>query len=81
MVLNVMLLVPISSFMDFTTDQLSTLSVILTGFTGLLILLRVCTPFNVLRSILFYSMATGFLVAMLFFSEFSRLFPSRPLCC
>lgn len=73
MVLNVMLLVPISSFMGFTTDQLSTLSVILTGFTGLLILLRVCTPFNVLRSILFYSMATGFLVAMLFFSEFFSL--------
>ena len=75
MVLNIALLVPISGFLQFTSEQFSTIAVILTGFTGLINLLRICMPFNILRAVLFYMMAAGFSVAILCFQEFFSLVP------
>mgnify|MGYP002409128985 CR=1 FL=1 len=75
MVLNIVLLMPICSFMRFSPEQISTIAVILTGFTGLINLLRVCLPFNLLRAALFYSMAGGFVASMVCFSEFFSLIP------
>ncbi len=75
MAANVMLLVPVSLFLAWDASQLSTLAVVLTGFTGLMNLFRVCSPFRWPRRILFYTMATGFLVAMLAFHPFFSLVP------
>lgn len=80
MILNIFLLVPISMYMGFSSDQLSTMGVILTGVTGLLILLRVSSPFNLLRGTLFYAMVTGFIGSMVFFPDlFSLVSISAPM--
>ncbi|HEX3037771.1 MAG TPA: cation-translocating P-type ATPase [Oscillospiraceae bacterium] len=73
MVFNILLLVAISLFMGFTNEQISTLAVILTGYTGLLILFKVCNPFNTMHAVLFLTMLVGFLVAILFFQPLFSL--------
>ena len=67
MITNILLLVAVSLFLHLPNEQISTLAVILTGFTGLLTLLKVCVPFNLLRSALYTLMVVGFIMAMLFF--------------
>ena len=80
MILNVFLLVPISLYMGFSTDQLATMGIILTGMTGLLILLRVSSPLNLLRGVLFYAMVTGFVGAMILLPGLFSLVPvSAPM--
>lgn len=73
MIANVLLLAAISMFLNFSSEQLSTLAVIMTGFTGLLTLLKVCTPFNVLRAALYTLMVSGFILAILFFKPLFSL--------
>lgn len=73
MVANVLLLAAISLFLDLPNEQISTLAVIMTGFTGLLTLLKVCMPFNVLRAALYTLMVSGFIMAILFFQPFFSL--------
>ena len=73
MVANVLLLVAISLFLHLPNEQISTLAVILTGFTGLLTLLKVCMPFNLLRTALYTLMVVGFVMAMLFFQSLFSL--------
>ena len=73
MVANVLLLVAISLFHHLPNEQISTLAVILTGFTGLLTLLKVCMPFNLLRTALYTLMVVGFVMAMLFFQSLFSL--------
>lgn len=75
MITNVLLLVAISGFLNFTDDQISTLAVITTGFVGLLILFKVCMPFNSLHSALFSLMVTIFIIALLFFKDLFSLVP------
>ncbi len=75
MVFNILLLVAISLFLQFTNGQISTLAVIITGYTGLLILLKVCSPFNAMHAILFFTMLAGFTAAILFFQPFFSLVP------
>lgn len=70
MVFNIVLLIAISSFLSFTPEQISTLAVIITGFTGLLTLFKVCIPFNLRNSALFSLMAAIFVVALIFFKPF-----------
>ncbi len=80
MILNIFLLVPISLYMGFSTDQLATMGIILTGMTGLLILLRVSSPLNLLRGVLFYAMVTGFVGAMILLPGLFSLVPvSAPM--
>ena len=61
---NVLLVMLISIYLPFTAEQLSTLCVLATGFTGLLVLLRVCLPFNWLRGGLFVVMSVTFVAAL-----------------
>jgi len=75
MVFNILLLVAISLFMGFANEQISTLAVIITGYTGLLILLKVCTPFNAMHAALFFTMLVGFMIAILFFQPLFSLVP------
>ena len=67
MVLNIVLLVSISSFLGFSQTEQSTLAVLVTGSTGLFILFKVCFPFNTTRIILFSTMTTSFVLALVFF--------------
>lgn len=78
MVLNILILTAISEAMRFTPEQFSTLAVIITGFTGLLMLLRVCSPFNVLRGFLFGIMCIGFILNLLFLPHFYALVSITP---
>lgn len=73
MITNILLLVAVSLFLHLPNEQISTLAVILTGFTGLLTLLKVCVPFNLLRSALYTLMVVGFIMAMLFFQPLFSL--------
>ena len=67
MVLNIVLLVLVSGFLNFTQEQISTLAVIITGYTGLLTLFKVCMPFNGMHAVLFSLMAFTFIAALIFF--------------
>ena len=67
MTINIVMLAIISSFLGFSHEQISTLAVLLTGFTGMVVLLSVCLPFNKLRLALFCTMVLGFTVAILCF--------------
>nr|WP_319488519.1 cation-translocating P-type ATPase [uncultured Caproiciproducens sp.] len=67
MVLNIVLLVLISGFLDFTQEQISTLAVMITGYTGLLTLFKVCIPFNLEHTALFSIMVSVFVAALIFF--------------
>lgn len=75
MVFNILLLVAISLFMGFSNEQISTLAVILIGFTGLLILFKVCIPFNTLHKALLITMLVGFIIAIVFFQPMFSLVP------
>lgn len=67
MALNVILVSLISPFFGFTEGEISTLAVILTGYTALLILFKVCMPFSTGHVIMFFLMASGFILALIFF--------------
>ncbi|MBW7573516.1 cation-translocating P-type ATPase [Caproiciproducens faecalis] len=67
MVLNIVLLVFISGYLNFTPEQISTMAVIITGYTGLMTLFKVCMPFNLKHAALFSSMSAAFILALIFF--------------
>ena len=80
MTLNIVLLVALSSFLGFSEAEQSTLAVLITGFTGLLILFKVCFPFNTARAILFLTMTLSFFLALVFFpSLFDVTAPTIPM--
>lgn len=64
MALNVLLLEGTNFFLHFSEGEVSTLAVVLTGFTGLMILFRVCMPFNGKHAVLFGLMSVGFLLGL-----------------
>ena len=73
MVSNILLLVIAMPIFHIGYEDMSTMAVALTGYTGFLILFRVCHPFHLLRGILFLTMAGTFLCAFLFFRELFSL--------
>ena len=75
MVLNILLLTAIHSYLGFSQEQFSTMAVILTGVTSLMMLYKVCTPFNLLRGALSLTMTLAFILAIVFFSWFFSLTP------
>lgn len=58
-VMNIVLTVFIGWKLDFPVEMISTICVLLTGFAGLLLILRLCMPFTLIRKILL-----GFLCAL-----------------
>ena len=80
MTLNIVLLVAFSSFLGFSQAELSTLSVLVTGYTGLLILFKVSIPFTPGRAFLFSAMAAVFVLALACFpSLFEVTVPTLPM--
>ncbi len=70
MILNILILVAVASFLALTPQQISTLAVILTGYTGLLTLFRICMPFDAKHTVLFSLMVIIFTVALTTFQSF-----------
>ena len=65
MVFNIVALAIVCSFIHFNSTEISTLAVMITGFAGLLVLLKVLLPFNWIRCALFFTMLGAFIFAIL----------------
>lgn len=65
MTLSVLAVTVISSFVSLSQNETSTLSVLTTGFVSLLVLLRICLPFNWIRTGLFGVLTAAFAVECL----------------
>ncbi len=72
-VVSILLIMLFTNFITLDTTQVSTLCVILTGFCGLMLLYRLCFPFNKIRKILFYSMSICFIIGFILFKDFFSL--------
>lgn len=62
-----------SLFISLDNSQVSTLCVISSGFIGLLLLFKICKPFNSMRKILFTAMSSGFIIGITLFKNFFAL--------
>lgn len=80
MIVNIIILVSIAEFLNFTAEEISTLAVMITGYTGLLTLFRICMPFDAKRTVLFVLMVIIFAVALTTFqSLFSVVYLTLPM--
>lgn len=64
-VMNILFLTFLSDLFHLDTSQVSTLCVIMTAFTGFLLLFRLCIPFNKLRIFLIVFLLLGFSISVL----------------
>lgn len=64
-VINIIIIMILSSILNWTEDQASTMSVILTGYTGFLLLFKLSRPFNLTRKILFFVMTGSFILGII----------------
>ena len=64
---NIVALSLISTFLSFSDPEISTLAVLLTGYTELLVLFKVCFPFTKAHTVLLVSMCAVFTLALLLF--------------
>ena len=65
--INIVALSLVSTFLSFSDPEISTLAVLLTGYTELLVLFKVCFPFTKAHTVLLVSMCTVFTLALLLF--------------
>ncbi len=72
-VANVLIIILLSNFIRLTEDEISTLCVILTGFTGFMLLYRISVPFNKLRRLLFVFLFILFMIGIIFFRDLFSL--------
>jgi len=73
MVFNIVALAIVCSFIHFNSTEISTLAVMITGFAGLLVLLKVSLPFNWIRCALFFSMLGAFIFAIFILKDLFSL--------
>lgn len=64
-VANLILILLFSLYFHFTAEEISTLCVFLTGFTGFLVLRRICLPFNRNRLIMYVLLVAAFIAAVI----------------
>jgi cation-transporting ATPase E len=74
-VLNIIVIMIIGHFFSMTSQQISTLSVIATGVTGLIILFSVSQPMDNKRWGLFFAMMISMFIGIFFFGDFFFLLP------
>lgn len=72
-VLNIIILAVLGNLFKLTNNQISTLCVLMTGFTGFLLLFKICYPLNKLRLFLIVSLIIGFIVTVVGFKKFFSL--------
>lgn len=73
--INIAVLAAICLFFSFSDREISTLAVIITGYTELLVLFKVCYPFTINHKILFVLMLAGFVLALIFFPTLFEVTP------
>ena len=79
-IVNLLLVVLAQSLLnEVNAEVASTLSVILTGFTSLMLLHKICVPFDFSRKLLFIFMSVGFTIGVLFFRSFFNLATLTPI--
>ena len=72
-VLNIIILTILGYIFKMQDSQISTLCVIMTGFTGFLLLFRICLPLNRIRLSLIILLIVGFIGSLIGFREFFSL--------
>jgi cation-transporting ATPase E len=72
-VLNIIILSIIGSLFKLSHSQISTLCVIMTGFTGFLLLFKICIPLNKLRLFLIITLILGFILSIVGLRTFYSL--------
>lgn len=72
-ILNIISVIICTKIFDLDDLQYSTLCVMMTGITGLILLLKISLPFNKIRAVLFGAMCTLFFVIAFNFSSFLSL--------
>lgn len=72
-VASILSVMALSGVIGLNYTEISTLCVILTGFNGLLLLFKLCTPFNKIRKALFSLMSGAFVICLVFFKGFFSL--------
>ncbi len=70
---NIVIIALLSNFLSLTDVQISTLCVIMTGFTGFLLLFKICFPLNRLRLTLIIILILGFIGTLIGFRNFFAL--------
>ena len=74
-VFNVLVVSAAAFLLDIPQQQMSTMCVMLTGFTGFLLVFRICLPFNPLRVALFGFIVGGFTLCVIFLHGLFSLVP------
>jgi cation-transporting ATPase E len=74
-VLNYAIIVLVGRQLNLNFAEISTTTVLMTTYVGLLVLYRLVKPFNLGRRILYISMVTVFIIAILTIAEFFFLVP------
>lgn len=72
---NIVLLTIFESSYGLSGTQLSTLAVIVTTVAGLILMVRLCFPFTLMRSALVSSMTIAFVLAAVYFTGFFSMVP------
>ena len=62
---NIIVIMIISAIIKLKPEETSTLCVVLTGFTGFILLFKLCMPFNLIRKLLIVIMCSLFIVGVL----------------
>lgn len=73
MILGLLLLLPVSAFLDLDAVQLSTMAVCQTAFAGFLTLVKISRPLNAPRAVLCVAMVTIFCAAIVLFRDLFSL--------
>ena len=72
-VLEILATILLSQIFSLPSKDTSTICVILTGICGLGLLFNICSPFNLMRKILFGTMASCFFIGIVFFTDLFSL--------
>lgn len=72
-VANILIITALPELIRLSEEEISTLAVILTGFTGFMLLYRISVPFNTLRRVLFVTLIAIFVFGIVFLRDLFSL--------
>lgn len=78
-IFNILIITLISSIIGLGRDETSTMSLILTGYTGFLLIYNLCLPFNWPRAILMSALVFSFVISLFGFQPLFSLVTLNPL--
>ncbi len=70
---NIILLLIFSNYLNYTSEQISTIATAVTAAVGFMVLIRTCMPINMKRIVLILSLIIVFIFSVLFLSDLFRL--------